>query len=238
MLVCGEREAMVMALPAMCDSAVSPCFLGCPAFLHRHFPPQSPPLYSLDLSLHSQQQPLPWDSSTIPKLQLPATLPSRGPASLSGVCMALARTVWFLFHLGCHTLSLKWFSSDSDDCFDVGIRPLLQFTHWLRAGPVLLTLLLFPLVLSSYRVLRGSVYSVYSFPLVLSTLSWCSACTSVSEGVFLMYLWREIYSMSTYSSAILFLPIFFKSRGKKSSAQQRKPSIKWKDNLWNGRIYL
>jgi len=186
MLVCGEREAMVMALPAMCDSAVSPCFLGCPAFLHRHFPPQSPLLYSFDLSLHSQQQPLPWDSSTIPKLQLPASLPSRGPASLSGVCMALARTVWFLFHLGCHTLSLKWFSSDSDDCFDVGIRPLLQFTHWLRAGPVLLTLLLFPLVLSSYRVLRGSVYSFplvrYSCPLsagvlhallCLKVYSWC-----------------------------------------------------------------
>ena len=39
---------------------------------------------------------------------------------------------------------------------------------------------------------------------LLSALSWCSACTSVSEGVFLMYLWREMYSTSTYSSAILF----------------------------------
>ena len=39
---------------------------------------------------------------------------------------------------------------------------------------------------------------------LLSTLSWCSACISVSEGVFLMYLWREMYSTSTYSSAILF----------------------------------
>ena len=45
---------------------------------------------------------------------------------------------------------------------------------------------------------------------LLSTLSWCSACTSVSESVFLMYLWREMYSMSTYSSAILFssTPVF------------------------------
>ena len=41
---------------------------------------------------------------------------------------------------------------------------------------------------------------------LLSTLSWCSACTSGSEDVFLMYLWREMYSMSTYSSAILFSP--------------------------------
>ena len=39
---------------------------------------------------------------------------------------------------------------------------------------------------------------------VLSALSWCSACTSVSEDVFLMYPWREMYSTSTYSSAILF----------------------------------
>ena len=37
---------------------------------------------------------------------------------------------------------------------------------------------------------------------LLSALSWCSACTSVSEGVFLMYPWREMYSMSTYASAI------------------------------------
>ena len=39
---------------------------------------------------------------------------------------------------------------------------------------------------------------------LLSALSWCSACTSVSEGVFLMYPWKELYSMSTSSSAILF----------------------------------
>ena len=42
---------------------------------------------------------------------------------------------------------------------------------------------------------------------LLSSLSWCSACTSVSEGVFLMYPWREMYSMSTYSSTILLSPV-------------------------------
>ena len=85
-----------------CDSAVSPCFPGCPAFLHRHFPPQSPSSHPLDLPLHSQQQPSLWDCSTIPKLQLPASVPSKGPASLPGVCMAMARTVRFSFNLGCH----------------------------------------------------------------------------------------------------------------------------------------
>ena len=96
------REAMVMAPPPMHDSAVLPCFHGYPAFLHRHFPPQSLPLNLLDLSLHSQQQPSPWDCSTTPKIQLTATAPSRGSTSLSRVCMAVARTVWFSFHLGCH----------------------------------------------------------------------------------------------------------------------------------------
>ena len=96
------REAMAMALFPMYDSAVLPCFHGCPAFLHRHFPPQSFPSHPLNPSLCSQQQPSPWDCSTIPKLQVPAAALSRGPASLSGVYMAAAKTVWFPFHLGCH----------------------------------------------------------------------------------------------------------------------------------------
>ena len=102
MLACRGREAMAMASPAMRDSAASPCFLGCLAFLHRYCPPQSPPSHPLNLSLRHQRQPSPWDCSTIPKLQLPATVPSRGPAFLSRVCMAVARTVQFSFHLGCH----------------------------------------------------------------------------------------------------------------------------------------
>ena len=39
---------------------------------------------------------------------------------------------------------------------------------------------------------------------LLIALSCCFACTSVSDGVFLMYPWRERYSTSTYSSSILF----------------------------------
>ena len=81
-----EERGLVMAPPPRHDSAVSPCFHGCLAFLHRHFPPQSPPSHPFDPSLHSQQQPSPWDCSTIPKLQPPATVPS-------GVCMAVAKTV-------------------------------------------------------------------------------------------------------------------------------------------------
>ena len=98
---CGDREAVVMTPPPTHDSAISPCFHGCLDFLHRHFPPQSPS-HPLDPSLHSQQQPSPWDCSTIPKLQLSAATPPRGPASLSRVRMAVARTVCFSYHLGCH----------------------------------------------------------------------------------------------------------------------------------------
>ena len=54
-LACGEREVMVMAPPSTRDSAVSPCFHGCLAFLHRHFSPGSPPSHTLHPSLHSQQ---------------------------------------------------------------------------------------------------------------------------------------------------------------------------------------
>ena len=102
MLACGEKEAMVMASPPMRDSVVSPCFHGCLAFFYRHFPPLSPPSHPLNPSLCSQPQPSPWHCSTIPKLQLPAAAPSRRPAFLLRVCMAVARTVWFSFHLGCH----------------------------------------------------------------------------------------------------------------------------------------
>ena len=101
MLAFGEGEAMVMA-PPPCDSAVLPCFHGCQTFLHRHFPPQSPPSHPLCPSLYSQQQFSPWDCSTVLKLQPPTVVPSRGPVTLSGVCMAVTRTVWFSFHLICH----------------------------------------------------------------------------------------------------------------------------------------
>ena len=149
------REAMVMVPPPTRDSAILPCFPGCLAFLHRHFPPQTPPSHLLDPSIHSQQQPSPWDCSTIPKLQLPATAPSRRPASLSGVCMAAARTAWFSFHLSCHrsavslsalnvsplsqTIAPMW---GLDSCFG---SPTHQ--RQVQSNPILL---FFPLVPSSY----------------------------------------------------------------------------------------
>ena len=189
MLVCGVREAMEMAPPPLHDSTVSPCFHGFLAFLHRHFPPQSPPSHPLNPSLHSQHQPSPWDCSMVPKLQLPATAPSRGPAFLSWVCMATARTVWFSFHLGCHTSAVSVSALNVSPLTQTvalmwGWDPLLQLPQPLRAGPVLLTLLFFPLVPSSYQVLCGSMYS---FPLVRYSCP-------LSAGVLHALLCLKVYS--------------------------------------------
>ena len=109
--------------------------------------------------------------------------------------------------ISCFNLSLKCFSSDSDHCPDVEAGHMLQLPHPPRAGPVLLTLLFHP---SSFVLPSSEWFYIFfsSGQVLLSALSWCSECTSVSECVFLMYPWREMYSMSTYSSPILFSLLF------------------------------
>ena len=106
---CSTADACLRGEKGYCDGSTLYMWLRSitllpwlPGFLNRHFPPQSAPWHPLNLSLLSQQQPSPWDCATIPKLQLPAAVPSRGPASLSRVCMAVASTVWFSFRLGCN----------------------------------------------------------------------------------------------------------------------------------------
>ena len=190
MLVCGGREATVMAPTPTHNSAIWSCFLGFSAFLYRHFPPESPPPHPLKLSLHSQQQPLPSDCSSIPKLQLPATVPSRGPASLSQVFMAAARTLWFSFHLGCHrstvplsALNVSPLTQTIAQCGDQTPASVPPPTDG-RSSPI--NTPVFPLVPSSYQVFCGSVCSFplfrYSCPLSVGVLhalkhlmvySWC-----------------------------------------------------------------
>ena len=154
---------MVMAPTPTSDSAVSPCFHGAPAFLHSHFSSRTPPSPPLNPSLLCQQQPSPWDHSTLPKLQLPDTAPSRGTRvpvrsmhRCSKDCLILIPVR--LPQISCFSLSLKYFSSDSDNCPDVEIVPLLQFPHLPRAGPGLVPLLFFPLVPSSYQRTWFSIF--------------------------------------------------------------------------------
>ena len=101
------------------------------------------------------------NSSSQPLHPLRDLSPSRGMYGCGKNCLILI--LFRLSQISCFTVRLKCFFSDSDNCPDVGIRCLLQFPHPPRAGPVLLTLLFFPLVPSSYQVLRGSIYS---FPLI------------------------------------------------------------------------
>ena len=88
--------------------------------------------------------------------------------------------------ISCFTLSLKCFSSDSDNCPDVGIGPLLQFPRPPRVVPVLLILLFSPspLVPLSSRVLRGSIYS---FP-------WVRLSCLLSADVLHALLCLKVYS--------------------------------------------
>ena len=105
------------------------------------------------------------------------------------------------------SISFINFSSYPDNCPDVGIRPLLQ-TPPCPEGmssptntPVLPPSSFIPPSFACFYIFFSSGQ------VLLSPFSWYSASTSVSEGVFLTYPWREMYSVSTYSSTILFLPL-------------------------------
>ena len=84
-----------------------------------------------------------------------------------------------------------------------GIGSLLQFLHPVREDSVLLNSWFFPPVLSSYWVLRGSIYS---FPLVRYSclLSGNVLITLLCLKVYAWCIHGEMYSTSTYSSTILF----------------------------------
>ena len=125
--------------------------------------------------------------STSPLLRLPGDLcPYPGYVWLQQGLSVLIPSR--LPQISCFTLSLKCFSSNPDNCPNVGIRPLLQFPHC--RGQVQSCFP--PLVPSSYRVLHGSIYS---FPLVryscllsagvmhaLLCLKVCSSCIHGERG--------------------------------------------------------
>ena len=195
-----------MAPPPASDSAVSLCFSGYSALLQRHSPPWSPPSCPAGLSPSSQQQPSPWDCSPVPMLQLPAAVYFRILGSLTRVHTAAARIVWFSLHSDSHrsaaslSNSLKYFPCVSNDYFNLGIWPLLQFPSP-QVQVQSCSFSSFPL--PSFVLL--SFGSIYSFPVVRDSclLSGSVLRDSASEGVFLMYPWREMYCTSGYSVAIL-----------------------------------
>ena len=95
-----------------------------------------------------------------------------------------------------------WWVSDARSCVQV-VSFVWVLSIWYSLGLVLW----YPRVLESVLPLlsQGLIlifawfYILFSAGQVfLSAVSWCSACTSVSEGIFQMYAWREMHSTSTY----------------------------------------
>ena len=178
MLVCGERETTVMAPPLPCDSAVSRYWIDRGSDrgsimeaiqLPRlpGFPPQAFPTTISSLTSPRSISPQSTAALTLGLLHNPGTpAPSHGP--FQGTCVpvlgvygcgmdCLILIPFTLPQISCFTLSIK--------CFLPWFRPLPGCGNWTSAllpPPVegrssLLTLLLFPLVPSSYQVLRGSI---------------------------------------------------------------------------------
>ena len=136
--------------------------------------------------------------------------PSRRPLQETSVpvrCMAVARTAWFSFRLGCHRSAVSLSA--------LNVSPLTQTIAlvWDRTpGSVPLaaegrssptnTPVFTP---SSFFLSSFAWFYIFfsSGQVLLSALSRYSACTSESEGVFLVYPWRAMYLKSTYSSTTL-----------------------------------
>ena len=114
------------AFPISISSLTSPPFIS----------PQSKAALTLGL-LHNPQTPAPSRCASQGTL-----IRAWGVYGCGKDCLILI--LFRLPQISCFTLSLKCFSCDSDSCPSVGSGPLLQFPCPLRAGPVLLTLLLCP----------------------------------------------------------------------------------------------
>ena len=137
------REAMVMAPPRRHDSAVFHASmavqLSSTGISHHSLLPH---ILSIHLSaVNSSPRPRITPQSLISSSQLLRLSRDVHPCpayawlwqGLSDSHSISAATI------SCFPLSLQCFSSDSDNCPDVVIRPLLQFPHPPRVGPVLLT---------------------------------------------------------------------------------------------------
>ena len=137
MLACGETEVIVMALPATVTQQY--CLASMAAWL------SSTGISHHDLSLTSPQSIFLQSTAALalgllhnPQTLAPScctfqgtSVPVQDMYGCGKDCLILIP--FSLLQIICFTLSLKRFSSDSDNCPDVGIGPLLQFPHPLRA---------------------------------------------------------------------------------------------------------
>ena len=119
---------MVMAPPPLRDSAALPCFLAAwlssTGISHHNLLPHIG-LSTVNSSPHPGITPHSPNSSSQPLHPLRDLSPSRGMYGCGKNCLILI--LFRLSQISCFTVRLKCFFSDSDNCPDVGIRPLLQF---------------------------------------------------------------------------------------------------------------
>ena len=201
-LACGEERGCS-------DGSISCVWLQYhPASMAACFSSQGIPCSYL--LLHSPSGCLPAINSS-PHLGIPL----QDPCSCLGyVGLWYKLSVWLAFHSDHHrstascSNNLKCLPSVPDYWSDVGISPLLQFLcpRSCRSSP---THSPFPLLSSILVRFAWTCIFLSSGHGLLQSLSWCSVRSSASEYVFLMHLWREKYSTSTYSSAILSFHLCF-----------------------------
>ena len=226
-LACGEREATIVVPPPACDSAVVPCFHDRPVFLCRHSllwisslpSPQSvspQPTAVLALGLFSN-----------PTLQLPAPFHTCEHTSQSGAHMAVVQTICISHSVPSATdcplhplpaASNAFLLSQSISLSERGFPPiresLLCFSSpapGCRSRPAS-SPPPSPFFIPSYPVMQGSLV-LSSVQDLLLVFSQCSVRIVASIGVFLMHPWREMNSMSSYSSTILNLHMILICRG-------------------------
>ena len=122
-------EAMVMAPPPTRDSAVlfasMAVQLSCTGMSHHSLLPHIPLICLSTVN----SSPCPGIAPSVPShcTFQGICVPVQGMYGCSKDCMILIP--FWLPQISCFTLSLKRFSSDSDNCPDVGVRPLLLFPY-------------------------------------------------------------------------------------------------------------
>ena len=187
-LACGKRGSSDDSTPYTLLSSPLASYL-CLVFLRRHFSPPSPLWHSLGHLLAVSNRPHLWMAPQFLQSNFQPLCLLGDPHTFTGYVwlwqgLSVILTPFRLPQINCFTFSLKCFSSEQNSCLDIGIGPLLQLPHLLRADPVTLALLFSPLPPLSYRVLCGSIYS---FPLARDSCPF-------SAGVLQALLCLKVYS--------------------------------------------
>ena len=198
-----------MVPSSVCDSAVSPClqvsWLSFISISHCTLLSQVPSHHLPSVN----SRPCP-GTAFQSLFQLQAAALSRGLASLSGVCVARIVCVMLIpFRL----TQFSCFFLQQPQCFTSVTNISLPCSSVPASVPQPQVQIQF-FSLFSFCPPSFVLLSVAWFYISFSggqVLSWCSARSSVSGGVFLTYPWREMYSVRNYSSSIVDLIVWYRA---------------------------